>query len=87
MPALHQSPADPCGFAALSMITFEARCRSGHYLAAVAPISGQGTRTGYQGLVFRQGNKVCDETEQSLEEAIDTAKAYLDWRAEQDFDS
>ena len=56
-------------------------------MAAVAPISGQGTRTGYQGLVFRQGNKLCDETEQSLEEAIETAKADLDWRAEQDFDS
>jgi len=56
-------------------------------LAAVAPISGQGTRTGYQVLVFQQGNEVYDETEQSLEEAIETAKAYLDWRAEQDFDS
>lgn len=69
------------------MITFEARCRSGHYLAAVVPISDQGTRTGYQVLVFRQGNEVYDEREQSLEEAIETAKAYLDWRAEQDFDS
>jgi uncharacterized protein YcgI (DUF1989 family) len=71
----------------VSMITFEARCRSGNYLAAVVPISGQGTRTGYQVLVFQQGNEVYDETEQSLEEAIETAKAYLDWRAEQDFDS
>lgn len=38
-------------------------------------------------LVFRQGNEVYDETEQNLEEAIETAKAYLDWRAEPDFAS
>jgi len=69
------------------MITFEARCRSGHYLAAVVPISDQGRRTGYQVLVFRQGNEVYEETEQSLEQAIRTARAYLDWRSEQDFDS
>jgi hypothetical protein len=69
------------------MITFEARCRSGHYLAAVVPISDQGRRRGYQVLVFRQGNEVYEETEQSLEQAIRTARAYLDWRSEQDFDS
>jgi hypothetical protein len=69
------------------MITFEAHCRSGHYLATVLPVSDEGTRTGYQVLVFRQGNEVYDETQQSLEQAIETAKAYLDWRTEQDFDS
>jgi hypothetical protein len=69
------------------VITLEARCRSGHYLAAVVPIQDLGNRSGYQVLVFRQGNEVYEETEQSLEEAIETAKAYLDWRAQQDFDS
>lgn len=69
------------------MITLEARCRSGHYLAAVVPITDPANQTGYQVLVFRQGNEVYDETEQSLEQAIETAKAYLDWQAEQDFDS
>lgn len=69
------------------MITLEARCRSGHYLAAVVPTAGQGTRTGYQVLVFRQGNEVFEETEHSLEQAIETAQAYLDWQTEQDFDS
>jgi hypothetical protein len=68
------------------MITFEARCRSGHYLAAVVPID-QERRTDYQVLVFRQGNEVYEETEQTLEQAIRTARAYLDWRSEQDFDS
>jgi len=38
-------------------------------------------------LVFRQGNEVYEETEQSLEQAIQTAKAYLDWRVQQDLDS
>jgi hypothetical protein len=69
------------------MVTIEARCRSGHYLAAVVPIRDTENRTGYQVLVFRHGNEVYEETEQSLERAIETAKAYLDWRAEQDFDS
>lgn len=69
------------------MVTLEARCRSGHYLAAVVPISDKENRTGYQVLVFRHGNEVYEGTEQSLEQAIETAKAYLDWRAEQDFDS
>lgn len=69
------------------MVTLEARCRSGHYLAAVVPISDKENETGYQVLVFRQGNEVYEETEQSLEQAIGTAKAYLDWRAQQDFDS
>jgi hypothetical protein len=44
-------------------------------------------RTEYRVLVFRQGHEVYDETERSLEEAIETAKAYLDWRTEQDLDS
>jgi hypothetical protein len=69
------------------MVTLEARCRSGHYLAAVVPIQDQGNGLGYQVLVFRQGNEVYEETERSLEQAIETAKAYLDWRAQQDFDS
>jgi len=38
-------------------------------------------------LVFRQGTEVYEETEQNLEQAIQTAKAYLDWRAQHDFDS
>ena len=69
------------------MITLEAHYRSGHYSAAVVPVNGQGNGTGYQVLVFRQGNEVYEETEQSLDEAIETAWAYLDWRADQDFDS
>jgi len=69
------------------MITLEARCRSGNYLAAVVPIQDVGTRSGYQVLVFRQGTEVYEETEQNLEQAIQTAKAYLDWRAQHDFDS
>jgi hypothetical protein len=69
------------------MITLEARCRSGHYLAAVVPIMDKHLRTEYRVLVFRQGHEVYDETERSLEEAIETAKAYLDWRTEQDLDS
>ena len=69
------------------MITLEARCRSGHYLAAVVPIMDKHFRTEYHVLVFRQGHEVYDETERSLEEAIETAKAYLDWRTEQDLDS
>jgi hypothetical protein len=48
------------------------------------PITDQGDGTGYQVLVFRQGTEVYEETEQSLEEAIQTAQAYLDWRAQQD---
>lgn len=69
------------------MITLEARCRSGHYLAAVVPIMDKHLRTEYHVLVFRQGHEVYDETERSLEEAIETAKAYLDWRTELDLDS
>jgi uncharacterized protein YcgI (DUF1989 family) len=69
------------------MITLETRCRSGHYLAAVVPIQDPGNRLGYQVLVFRQGTEVYEETEQNLEQAIQTAKAYLDWRAQQDLDS
>jgi uncharacterized protein YcgI (DUF1989 family) len=69
------------------MIMLEARCRSGRFLAAVVPITGQGTRTGYQVLVFRQGDEEYEEQEQSLEQAIETAKAYLDWRADHDLSS
>jgi hypothetical protein len=69
------------------MITLETRCKSGHYLAAVVTIQDPGKQSGYQMLVFRQGTEVYEETEQNLEQAIQTAKAYLDWRPEQDFDS
>jgi hypothetical protein len=37
------------------MITLEARCSSGHYLAAIVPISGLENETRYQVLVFRHG--------------------------------
>lgn len=66
------------------MITLEARCSSGHYLAAIVPIPELKTHTRYQVLVFRHGIEVYEETEPSLEQAIETAKAYLDWRSEQD---
>ena len=66
------------------MTTFEARCTSGRYLAAIVPISELGNQTRYQVLVFQHGNEVYEETEQSLERAIQTAKAYLVWRSEQD---
>ena len=69
------------------MITFETRCRSGHYFAAVVPITDQENRTGYQLLVFRQGNEVYTETEENVDQAVRTAKAYLDWQSDQDFDS
>lgn len=69
------------------MVTLEARCRSGHYLAAIVPITDQGCRKGYQLLIFRHGNEVYEETEENLDQAIQIARAYLDWRAQQDFDS
>jgi hypothetical protein len=69
------------------MVTLEARCRSGHYLAAIVPITDLGSQKLYQVLVFRHGNEVHEETEENLEQAIQTARAYLDWRAQQDFDS
>lgn len=69
------------------MITFEARCRSGHYLAAVVPMMNKHLRTEYHVLVFRHGHEVYGETATSLEEATEAARAYLDWRTEQDFDS
>ncbi|MFZ1132102.1 MAG: hypothetical protein WCA97_02975 [Terriglobales bacterium] len=69
------------------MITLETRCRSGHYLAAVVPMMGKELRTEYRVLVFRQGHEVYQETEETLEEAIRSAGAYLDWHKEQDFDS
>jgi hypothetical protein len=69
------------------MVTFEAHCRSGHFLAAVVPKADVKNRMGYQVLVFQQGNEVYQENEDTLDEAIQTAKAYLDWRTEQDHDS
>ena len=69
-----------------SMITLEARCRSGHYLAAVVPME-EGGRIEYHVLVFQHGYEVYEETERSLEEAIGTAKAYLSWQSERDLDS
>jgi hypothetical protein len=69
-----------------SMITLEASCRSGHYLAAVVPTE-EGGRIEYHVLVFQQGHEVYEETEGSLEEAIGTAKAYLAWQSERDLDS
>ena len=71
----------------MDMITFEARCRSGHYLAAVVPMMDKHLKPEFHVLVFRHGHEVYEETERSLEEAIETAKAYLDWRTEQDLDS
>lgn len=68
------------------MITLEARCRSGNYLAAVVPTE-EGGRIEYHVLVFQQGYEVYEETERSLEEAIGTARAYLAWQSEQDLDS
>ena len=70
-----------------TMITFEARCRSGHYLAAILPMMDNHLRPEYHVLVFQHGREIYEETERSLRDAIDTAKAYLDWRTEQDFDS
>lgn len=69
------------------MITLEARSSSGHYFAAVVPTTESENRTRYQVLVFLQGNEVYQETEQTLEQAIQTAQAYLDWRSGQDLDS
>jgi hypothetical protein len=66
------------------MIMLEARCRSGHYLAAVMPVGGDAGRLGYQVLVFRQGSEVYEEKEESLADAVRTAKAFLRWRAVQD---
>jgi hypothetical protein len=62
------------------MVIFEAHCRSGHFLAAVVPKADVKNRMEYQILVFQQGNEVYEENEETLEGAIRTAKAYLDWR-------
>ena len=56
-------------------------------MAAVVPMMGKELRTEYRVLVFRQGHEVYQETEETLEEAIRSAGAYLDWHKEQDFDS
>jgi hypothetical protein len=66
------------------MIMLESRCRSGHYLAAVMPMGGDAGQLGYQVLVFRQGSEVYEEKEESLADAVRTAKAFLRWRAVQD---
>jgi len=71
----------------VNMITFEARCRSGHCLVAVVPMMDKHLQPEFHVVVFRHGHEVYEETERSLEEAIETAKAYLDWRTEQDLDS
>lgn len=69
------------------MFTLEAHCRSGNYLAAVVPMMNKHLCTEYHVLVFHYGQEIYDETERSLEAAMETAKAYLDWRAEQDMES
>ena len=69
------------------MMTLQASCRTGHYVAAVMPVIDAPNRSEYQVLVFRQGHEVYQQTERSLEDAIRTASAYLDWQNEQDFDS
>jgi hypothetical protein len=56
------------------MITLEARCNSGHYFAAVVPTTESENRTRYQVLVFLQGYEVYQETEQTLEQAIQPPK-------------
>jgi hypothetical protein len=66
------------------MIMLEARCRSGLYLAAVMPMGGDAGQLGYQVLVFRRGSEVYEEKEESLADAVRTAKAFLRWRAVQD---
>jgi hypothetical protein len=77
-------PDDTSRVQELPLHTLEARSGSGRYLAAVVPITDHEDGTGYQVLVFRQETEVYEETEQSLEQAIQTAQAYLDWRAQQD---
>jgi len=69
------------------MITLEAHCRSGHYVASVVPMMDKRLRTEYHIVVFVHGHEVYQGTERSLEEAIHTAKAYLDWQTDQDLDS
>ena len=69
------------------MMTLQASCRSGHYVTAVMPVIDTPNRSEYQVLVFRQGHEVYQQTERSLEDAIRTASAYLDWQNEQYFDS
>jgi hypothetical protein len=48
---------------------------------------GDYLRTEYHVLVFQHGREIYEETERSLEDAMKTARAYLDWRAEQNLDS
>jgi len=69
------------------MMTLQANCRSGHYVAAVMPMVDTTDRSEYQVLVFRQGHEVYQQTERSLEDAIRTASVYLDRQNGQDFDS
>jgi len=69
------------------MITLEARCSPGRYLAAIVPTTESENGTRFRVLVFLQGSEVYQETEQTLEQAIQTAQAYLNWRSGQDLDS
>jgi hypothetical protein len=66
------------------MFTLEAHSKSGHYIAAVIPIRYD--QMEYQVLVFRQGSEVFGETKGSLEEAIQTARAYLLKQAKYELD-
>jgi len=56
-------------------------------LAAVVPMMDKHLQPEFHVVVFRHGHEVYEETERSLEEAIETAHAYLDWRTGQDLDS
>jgi len=47
-------------------------------------MGGDAGQLGYQVLVFRQGSEVYEEKEESLADAVRTAKAFLRWRAVQD---
>ncbi len=46
------------------------------------PITDNQDRARYQVLIFRQGNEVYEETEEDLDQAVRTAKAYLDWQSD-----
>jgi hypothetical protein len=67
------------------MIMLEAHCRSGHYLAGVVRAGDDDEdQSGYRVLVFRRGSAVYEEREESIGDAVQTAKAYLRWQAVQD---
>jgi hypothetical protein len=71
----------------INMITLEAHCRSGHYFSAIVPVIDKHLSPEYRVLVFWRGHEVYNETERSLQDAMETAKAYLDWRTDQDLDN